>query len=219
MSFAMIERRVLKNGDLVGTRLIKLHEKDFIVDAFNETKNLRYKALRMESRIDAAVSESTKIATRSATKKATLEVLTRHSAQQALISSAVERISKQLIESVVSALEVTLTGEQVAQILGHSAISQLATASLPEVAIRVGSDSLEDFEGWVTQHCPENIRAKVRVFPHDNIPLNCLVIRADAAVTEVALRPIISALAREAAASIAQDIGIEAQSHPLRVSS
>ncbi len=211
MNFAMTNRRILKNGELVGTRLIKLDEKSLIVDICDETKNIREKALQMESRIEAAIARASSSAARSATQKATLEVLTRYSDQQSIISAAVERISKQLIDTVVDALNVTLTTEQKAQILGKTMLTELSNASLPVMAIRVNPALIGEFESWLNGFCPETLRSKVQIFPHDNIPTDCVVVRADSYVTELSLRPMIASLARNAAASIALDLGIDMQ--------
>ena len=208
MQCAMFDRRILKNGDIIGTRLIKVAEKSMVVDVCAETKRMREQSDEMESRIEEAVLRATKTATRQAAQKATLEVITQYSSQHNTITDAIKGISKQLVESVAEALEVTLTPEQITTILGSAILKALSSESLPSVAVRVNPELIDEFESWLGASCPENLREKIAIFPHDNIPLDRLVVRADSTITEIAVGPMIAARAREAAAAIAMDLGI-----------
>jgi hypothetical protein len=199
-----INRKLTSDGVVIGSRVLKHTELDVISDI--RAGQARIKALleSAESTISDAISKSIDETRASVAQATAVDILARYAERSFLIEETIKNVAQRIAEATATALELSLTDEQIASVLGNEIVAQLPAEALPSVAVRIHPTLQPAFEAWISSECPANLRAKVRTFPHDNVPENHLVIRTDTTVSELALRPLLVRAAQTAAVSVSE---------------
>lgn len=206
MSGSVVDQRLMRDGTLLGSSLLRASEHLLIADYQFEANILRDKLALLEQRSHDAIVAAASDAASTAKLYASSEILASYAEQQERFESCLDDISTRLIERIAQSLEIALTAEQVSQVLGNALLREAGSSDFPRLAIRINPLLYSAFEVWLNENCPQKLRDSVMVFSHESIPENCLLVRADSTVFELQLMPILSRLAINAATEITNEL-------------
>lgn len=207
MSGSVVDQRLMQDGTLLGSSLLRASEHLLIADYQCEANFLRDKIAGLEQRIQDGIVKAASNAARTAKLSASSEILANYAEQQERFEICMDDIATRLIERIAQRLEIALTNEQASQVLGSALLSEAGSYDFPRLAIRINPLLYSAFEAWFDENCPKKLRDNVLVFSHESIPENCLLIRADSTVFELQLGSILSRLAINAATEITNELG------------
>lgn len=197
-------RKLTSDGVVMGSRVLKHTDLDVVCDIHAERARLKALVESAESTIRDAIDKSLEETRASVAQKTAVDILARYAERSYLIEQTITNVAQRIAEATATALELSLTEEQIARVLGNEIVAQLADDALPTLAIRVHPNLQPAIEAWVNTECRADLRTKVRVFPHNNVPENHLVIRTDTGVSDLALHPLLTRAAQAAAMSVSE---------------
>jgi hypothetical protein len=197
------------DGEIRGSQLIRAADFPDVLSA--RTAAVVYQKMLgdMHLVIKREIAQACERASHQGIQYAVQQIVGRYAKVHVRLQSATNAVAQALVQDLASALQVVLTDEQRAQILGRLVIRELSEEPVPKLAIRVPAALEDPLQRWVAENLPVALADRIRVFANDVLPAGHMVIRADDIVFEHSLDEITRDACVNAAGSVVPSLYVE----------
>jgi uncharacterized protein YukE len=201
--------KVALDGSVIGSELVRAADIQDVLDARKAAIAYQKMLGDMQSVIEAEIALACERATHQGIQHAVQQVIGRYAHAYEQLQNATNAVAQALVQDLASALQVVLTDEQRAQILGRLVLRELSDEPVPKLAIRVPAALEGPLQRWVAENLPVALADRIRVFANDLLPSGHMVIRADDTVFEHSLDEITRNACMNAARSVVPSLYVE----------
>jgi hypothetical protein len=184
MQTALEEATMSIDGGIHSSQLIRAADFPYVLSARQAALAYQKLLVDMHAIVQEQIAQACERASRQGVQYAVQQVIGRYGQVHEQLQNATNAVAHSMVNDLADALQVVLTDEQRAQILGRVVLRELSGEPVPKLAIRVPLALEAALQRWITENMPAALADRVRLFTSDMLPSGHMVIRADDTVSE-----------------------------------